>query len=32
LFAAKENETNKNIIGEIVKGDKSNFLTTDYIL
>lgn len=32
LFAAKENDTNKKIIRDIVKDDKSNFLSTDFIL
>lgn len=32
LVAAKESETNKNIIKEIIKDDMSNFLTTNYIL
>ena len=32
LFAAKENDVNKRIVREIIKDDKSNFLTTDLIL
>ncbi|NVN95900.1 MAG: NADP-dependent glyceraldehyde-3-phosphate dehydrogenase [Bacteroidetes bacterium] len=32
LVAAKETEINKDIIREIIKEDKSNFLTTDFIL
>lgn len=31
LVAAKENEINKQIINEILKDQKSNFLSTDYI-
>jgi glyceraldehyde-3-phosphate dehydrogenase (NADP+) len=32
LVAAKESEINKDIIREIIKEDKSNFLSTDFIL
>ncbi len=32
LFAAKENDTNKKIVREIIKDNKSNFLSTDFIL
>jgi glyceraldehyde-3-phosphate dehydrogenase (NADP+) len=32
LFAAKDNDINKDIVREIIKDDKSNFLTTDFIL
>jgi len=32
LFATKDNDTNKNIVREIIKDDKSNFLSTDFIL
>ncbi len=32
LVAAKENDTNKKIITDIIKEDKSNFLNTDFIL
>ncbi|HNW88700.1 MAG TPA: NADP-dependent glyceraldehyde-3-phosphate dehydrogenase [Bacteroidales bacterium] len=32
LFAAKENDINKGIIREIIKDNKSAFLTTDFIL
>jgi glyceraldehyde-3-phosphate dehydrogenase (NADP+) len=32
LFAAKDTDSNKTIIREIVKNDMSNFLTTDFIL
>ena len=32
LFAAKDNDTNKQIVREIIKENKSNFLTTDFIL
>ncbi len=32
LVAAKENEGNKKIIHDILKDDKSNFLSTDFIL
>lgn len=32
LFTAKENVQNKEIIQEIIKDDKSNFLNTDFIL
>jgi len=32
LVAAKENDLNKTIIREIIKDDKSAFLTTDFIL
>ena len=32
LVAAKENDTNKKVITDIIKEDKSNFLNTDFIL
>lgn len=32
LVATKENDTNKEIIRQILKDDKSNFLNTDFIL
>ncbi|HPS27216.1 MAG TPA: NADP-dependent glyceraldehyde-3-phosphate dehydrogenase [Bacteroidales bacterium] len=32
LFAAKENDVNKTIIRDIIKDDKSAFLSTDFIL
>ncbi|HOY30822.1 MAG TPA: NADP-dependent glyceraldehyde-3-phosphate dehydrogenase [Bacteroidales bacterium] len=32
LFAAKDIDANKSIIRKIIKDDKSNFLTTDFIL
>jgi glyceraldehyde-3-phosphate dehydrogenase (NADP+) len=32
LVAAKDNDNNKNIIGEILREDKSDFLSTDFIL
>jgi glyceraldehyde-3-phosphate dehydrogenase (NADP+) len=32
LFAAKDNDENKKIVREIIKDNKSNFLTTDFIL
>lgn len=32
LVAAKENDSNKKIITDIIKEDKSNFLNTDFIL
>jgi glyceraldehyde-3-phosphate dehydrogenase (NADP+) len=32
LVAAKDTDNNKNIIGEILRDDKSDFLSTDFIL
>jgi glyceraldehyde-3-phosphate dehydrogenase (NADP+) len=32
VVAARENDANRDIVTEIVKGRKSHFLSTDYLL